>query len=143
GAGLADGAGERAAAGRAGGRAGPGGADAAGRAVAVADAQRQRIALVVEDAPDIRLLLCDTLRQAGFEPVGAGTGASALEQARRRAPDLVTLDLSLPDMDGIEVCRQLRGMTNAYIVMLTARAEETDRLIGLEVGADDYLGKPF
>lgn len=107
------------------------------------DEQQPRIALVVEDAPDIRLLLCDTLRQAGFEPVGAGTGASALEQARQRPPDLVTLDLSLPDMDGIEVCRQLRGMTNAYIVMLTARAEETDRLIGLEVGADDYLGKPF
>ena len=109
----------------------------------MAGAERQRIALVVEDAPDIRLLLCETLRQAGFEPVGAGTGASALEQARRRPPDLVTLDLSLPDMDGIEVCRQLRGMTNAYIVMLTGRAEETDRLIGLEVGADDYLGKPF
>ena len=103
----------------------------------------RRIALIVEDAPDIRLLLCDTLRQAGFEPVGAGTGASALEQARRRPPDLVTLDLTLPDMDGIEVCRTLRGMTNAYIIMLTARAEETDRLIGLEVGADDYLGKPF
>jgi DNA-binding response OmpR family regulator len=105
--------------------------------------EHRRIALVVEDAPDIRLLLCDTLRQAGFEPVGAGTGASALEQARRRAPDLVTLDLTLPDMDGVEVCRQLRAMTNAYIIMLTARVEETDRLIGLEVGADDYLGKPF
>jgi len=109
----------------------------------VGDGRPPRTALVVEDAPDIRLLLCETLRQAGFEPIGAGTGASALEQARRRTPDVVTLDLTLPDMDGIEVCRQLRGMTNAYIIMLTARAEETDRLIGLEVGADDYLGKPF
>ncbi|WP_245594605.1 response regulator transcription factor [Actinospica robiniae] len=109
----------------------------------MAQAEQPRMALVVEDAPDIRMLLCDTLRQAGFEPVGAGTGASALEQARQRTPDVVTLDLTLPDMDGIEVCRQLRNMTNAYIIMLTARAEETDRLIGLEVGADDYLGKPF
>ena len=107
-------------------------------------AQNQgRTALVVEDAPDIRLLLCDTLRQAGFTPLGAGTGRDALVQARSALPDLVTLDLTLPDIDGIEVCRQLRAITNAYIIMLTARTEETDRLIGLELGADDYLTKPF
>jgi DNA-binding response OmpR family regulator len=103
----------------------------------------RRTALVIEDAADIRLLVSDTLRQAGFAPVGAGTGAQGLALARRRPPDLVTLDLTLPDIDGIEVCRQLRAVTNAYVVMLTARTEETDRLIGLEVGADDYLVKPF
>ena len=103
----------------------------------------RRRALVVEDAPDICLLLCDTLRQAAFEPMGAGTGALALDWAARFEPDLITLDLMLPDIDGIEVCRRLRTMTNAYIIMLTARAEEADRLIGLEVGADDFLVKPF
>lgn len=103
----------------------------------------RRKALVVEDASDIRLLLCETLRQAGFEAIGAGTAAQCLKMADSLQPDLVTLDLSLPDMDGIEVCRQLRASTNAYIIMLTARAEETDRLIGLEMGADDYMVKPF
>jgi len=108
-----------------------------------AGATDRRIALVIEDAPDICLLLCDTLRQAGFDASGAGTGTQGLEQAHRLQPDLVTLDLTLPDIDGIEVCRRLRTSTNAYIIMLTARAEETDRLIGLEVGADDYMIKPF
>jgi DNA-binding response OmpR family regulator len=103
----------------------------------------RRTALVIEDAADIRLLVSDTLRQAGFAPLGAATGAQGLALARRRSPDLVTLDLTLPDIDGIEVCRQLRAVSNAYVVMLTARTEETDRLIGLEVGADDYLVKPF
>jgi DNA-binding response OmpR family regulator len=100
-------------------------------------------ALVIEDAPDISLLLCDTLRQAGFDATAAGTGAQGLELAGRLQPDLVTLDLTLPDIDGIEVCRKLRSMTNAYVIMLTARIEETDRLIGLEVGADDFMIKPF
>ena len=103
----------------------------------------QRKALVVEDAADICLLLRDTLRQAGFEAVGAATGAQGLKLAGDLQPDLVTLDLSLPDMDGVEVCRRLRSVTNAYIIMLTARAEETDRLLGLEMGADDYMVKPF
>lgn len=100
-------------------------------------------ALVIEDAADIRSLLCDILRQSGFETTGAGTGAQGLELAERVEPDLVTLDLNLPDIDGLEVCRQLRLVTNAYVIMLTARTEETDRLIGLEVGADDYMVKPF
>lgn len=103
----------------------------------------RRKALVVEDAADIRVLLCETLRQAGFETYGAGTGAQSLKMADELQPDLVTLDLNLPDMDGVEVCRQLRSHTNAYIVMLTARTEETDRLVGLETGADDYVVKPF
>ena len=100
-------------------------------------------ALVVEDAADIRLLLCETLQQAGFDVTGAGTGAQCLKTAGELQPDLVTLDLTLPDMDGIEVCRRLRSETNAYIIMLTARGEQTDRLIGLEMGADDYMVKPF
>jgi DNA-binding response OmpR family regulator len=100
-------------------------------------------ALVVEDAADIRVLLCETLQRAGFETYGAGTGAQGLKMAGDLQPDLVTLDLTLPDMDGVEVCRHLRSETNAYIIMLTARSEETDRLIGLETGADDYMVKPF
>jgi DNA-binding response OmpR family regulator len=103
----------------------------------------QRKALVVEDAADVCLLLRETLRQAGFDAVGAATGAQGLKLAADLQPDLVTLDLSLPDMDGVEVCRRLRSATNAYIIMLTARAEETDRLVGLEMGADDYMVKPF
>lgn len=100
-------------------------------------------ALVVEDAADIRTLLCETLKQAGFETHGAGTGAQGLKMAGDLQPDLVTLDLTLPDMDGVEVCRQLRSQTSAYIIMLTARTAETDRLVGLETGADDYMVKPF
>jgi len=103
----------------------------------------RRAALVVEDAPDICLLLCETLRQAGFEATGAETGARALELALSLSPDLITLDLTLPDIDGIEVCRRLRAISNAYIIVLTARDEEADRLVGLEVGADDYMVKPF
>jgi DNA-binding response OmpR family regulator len=100
-------------------------------------------ALVIEDAPDICFLLCETLRQGGFDAFGAATGAEGLDVVSRLQPDLVTLDLTLPDLDGIEVCRRLRAMSNAYLIILTARAEETDRLIGLEVGADDYMLKPF
>jgi DNA-binding response OmpR family regulator len=100
-------------------------------------------ALVIEDAPDVRLLLRETLAQAGFEVAEAGTGTQGLDLAAKLHPDLVTLDLILPDIDGIEVCRRLRSVSNAYLIMLTARTEEADRLIGLEVGADDYMLKPF
>ncbi|MEY9888997.1 DNA-binding response OmpR family regulator [Catenulispora sp. MAP12-49] len=100
-------------------------------------------ALVIEDAADIRLLLRETLVHAGFEVAEAGTGTQGLDLASALHPDLVTLDLILPDIDGIEVCRRLRTMSNAYLIMLTARTEEADRLIGLEVGADDYMVKPF
>jgi DNA-binding response OmpR family regulator len=103
----------------------------------------RRRALVIEDAPDICFLLCETLRQGGFDASGATTGAQGLQLASRLQPDLVTLDLSLPDLDGIEVCRRLRAVSNAYLIILTARGEETDRLVGLEVGADDYMLKPF
>ncbi|MFF5206190.1 response regulator transcription factor [Streptosporangium sp. NPDC000396] len=100
-------------------------------------------ALVIEDSADVRRMLCELLRMAGFDVSEAATGAQGLDLVGKVRPDLVTLDLMLPDMDGIEVCRRLRSMTTAYVIMLTGRAEETDRLIGLEVGADDYMTKPF
>jgi two-component system OmpR family response regulator len=100
-------------------------------------------ALVIEDEPDVSRLLALVLGQAGWTVVEAATGAAGLEAARAHEPDLVTLDLSLPDLDGLEVCRRLRQVTDAYIVMLTARAGEMDRLLGLQTGADDYMTKPF
>ena len=100
-------------------------------------------ALIIEDAPEVVLLLRETLRQAGFDAVGATSGAQGLRLAQQIQPDLITLDLTLPDIDGLEVCRRLRTTTNAYIIMLTARADEADRLVGLELGADDYVLKPF
>ncbi len=100
-------------------------------------------ALVVDDDEDIRDLLVHVLEKSGLEVRSAGTGAAAVTVARDFDPDLVTLDLSLPDLDGTEVCREIRTFSSAYIVMITARADEIDRLVGLEVGADDYLAKPF
>ena len=91
----------------------------------------------------MRLLLREVLRKSGFEVWEAANGRDALLKAKETRPDLITLDLTLPDIDGIEVCRRLRGTTDAYVIMLTARLEETDRLVGLEVGADDYITKPF
>lgn len=104
--------------------------------------QGQR-AVVVDDDEDIRLLVQHVLQQIGLEVVTAATGEEGVEAVRRTDPDLVTLDLSLPDVDGVEVCRRLREFSNAYVVMVTGRVEESDRLVGLEVGADDYLSKPF
>ena len=100
-------------------------------------------ALVVDDEADLRRVVTAYLEGDGFEVWEAPDGATALELARQHAPELVVLDLKLPDIDGIEVCRRLRTFTDAYVVMLTARAEEVDTLIGLAVGADDYLTKPF
>jgi DNA-binding response OmpR family regulator len=102
-----------------------------------------RRALVIEDDGDIRELLVTALTQGGFAVESTGQGSAGVDMARRSLPDLVTLDLSLPDVDGIEVCREIRGFSDAYIVIITAKTEEVDRLIGLEVGADDYLTKPF
>lgn len=116
----------------------------AGTTAVQSDGQaRRRRAVVIEDDADIRLLLTRVLAQAGLEVSEAGSGTDGLDEVRRCQPDLVTLDLNLPDMDGIEVCRQLREQTDAYVIMLTARQEEIDRLLGLEVGADDYVTKPF
>jgi DNA-binding response OmpR family regulator len=99
--------------------------------------------LVIEDDHDIRELVRVVLTQAGFEVRAASSGAEGVLAAKELDPAVITLDLGLPDIDGFEVARQIRQFSDAYIVMLTARAEELDTLIGLESGADDYLTKPF
>jgi DNA-binding response OmpR family regulator len=103
----------------------------------------QRSALIVEDDTDIRELLAVTLRMNGFTVIEAASGHAGLAALKEHRPDLITLDLNLPDLDGVEVCRQCRAVSDAYIVMVTARQDEIDRLIGLETGADDFIGKPF
>lgn len=100
-------------------------------------------ALVVEDEEPIRRVIVAYLQQEGFQVVQAADGRRALAAAQEQRPDVVVLDLMLPDLDGVEVCRRLRTFTDAYVVMLTARSEEVDTLIGLSVGADDYMTKPF
>ena len=99
--------------------------------------------LVVDDAPEIVRLTRDYLEHAGFVVVSAGNGVDALRLARTERPDLVVLDLGLPGRDGLDVTRELRRDGNVPIVMLTARSDETDKLVGLELGADDYVTKPF
>ncbi|MFF1882883.1 response regulator transcription factor [Pseudarthrobacter sp. NPDC058196] len=102
-----------------------------------------RVGLVIEDDHDIRELVRTVLTQAGFDVTVASGGAEGVLMAKSLNPDVITLDLGLPDIDGFEVSRQIREFSDAYIVMLTARTEELDTLIGLESGADDYLTKPF
>jgi two-component system alkaline phosphatase synthesis response regulator PhoP len=99
--------------------------------------------LVVEDERQIAEIASDYLTRAGFAVVVSSDGASALELARSRQPSLIVLDLGLPRVDGLEVAKRLRLESNVPIIMLTARVEESDRLAGLEIGADDYLTKPF
>ncbi len=102
--------------------------------------------LIVDDDPDIQRLVAYNLKQAGFEIVTASTGSKALETVQKHPPDLILLDLMLPDVDGMEVCRMLRQREiskNIPIIMLTARSEEIDRVVGFELGADDYVMKPF
>lgn len=102
--------------------------------------------LVVDDEPDALELVGFNLKQAGFEVITADDGAEALKKAREAVPDLILLDLMLPEMDGIEVCKVLRrdAATAAIpVIMLTAKAAEIDRVLGLELGADDYVTKPF
>ena len=99
--------------------------------------------LIVEDAPEFVEMLVPLLQREGYATATAGDGEAALEEARRFSPDVVVLDLTLPRLDGVEVCRQLRRFSDAYVIMLTSRADEVDRVVGLEVGADDYLTKPF
>ena len=100
-------------------------------------------ALVVEDDPDISSALVETLEGAGFRVTSARDGREAVGAAAADPPDLVTLDLTLPHMDGIEVCRRIREASDCYIVIVSARSDEVDKLIGLEVGADDFVLKPF
>jgi DNA-binding response OmpR family regulator len=99
--------------------------------------------LVVEDEASISEPFAEALRRAGFEPLLTGTAAGALELAESAEPDLVMLDLALPDGDGRDVCRELRRRSDVPIVMLTARGTEMDKIVGLELGADDYVVKPF
>jgi DNA-binding response OmpR family regulator len=97
----------------------------------------------VDDEPKIVEVVGDYLRTAGFSVTTAADGESAVASARARPPDLVVLDLGLPGWDGLDVARELRRASQVPIIMLTARGEETDRVLGLELGADDYLVKPF
>ncbi|MEJ2551725.1 MAG: response regulator transcription factor [Anaerolineales bacterium] len=99
--------------------------------------------LIVDDEPKIVQIARDYLENAGFSVVAAYDGESALAAVRSQSPDLIVLDLGLPDMDGLDVCRKVRRNSNVPIVMLTARDEEPDKLVGLELGADDYVTKPF
>ncbi|MBT8198707.1 MAG: response regulator, partial [Acidimicrobiia bacterium] len=99
--------------------------------------------LVVDDEEPIRDLVASYLRDEGFDVTEAATGEAALESLDRSVPDLVVLDIRLPGIDGLEVLREIRKASDVYVILLTARTEETDRVIGLEVGADDYVTKPF
>jgi len=99
--------------------------------------------LVVDDEPRIAEIAKDYLEHAGFRVTTADNGPDALAIARTRRPDLVVLDLGLPRMDGLDVTRALRKQSNVPIIMLTARVDESDKLVGLEIGADDYVTKPF
>ena len=102
-----------------------------------------RTVLVVDDELKITRLVRDYLEQAGFVVVIASDGPGALSAARQTQPDLVVLDLGLPGMDGLDVIRSLRSFSNTPVVVITARTEEADRIVGLELGADDYVTKPF
>jgi two-component system OmpR family response regulator len=102
-----------------------------------------RTAVVVEDDHDVGDAISKLLDQAGFDVTVARTGGEALAVIGEARPDLVTLDLTLPDIDGVEVCRQIRTVSDCYVIVVSGRTAEVDRLIGLEVGADDYLVKPF
>jgi two-component system, OmpR family, response regulator RegX3 len=99
--------------------------------------------LVVEDEESISQPFAEALRRAGFEPLVTDTAAGALRLAAEHEPDLIMLDLALPDGDGRDVCRELRRSSDVPIVMLTARGTELDKIVGLELGADDYVVKPF
>jgi DNA-binding response OmpR family regulator len=100
-------------------------------------------ALVVDDEPGLVEIVSAYLSREGFEVDAAADGRQAIELARRTAPEVIVLDLGLPGIDGLEACRQIRSFSDAYIVILTARAEEHEKIAGLSTGADDYLTKPF
>ncbi len=105
-----------------------------------------KIILIVEDEIAIADSIAYAVRTDGFTPLHVGLGAQALEAVRNpqgRAPDLIVLDVGLPDMSGFEVCRQLRQFSDIPVIFLTARSDEIDRVVGLEIGADDYVAKPF
>ena len=100
-------------------------------------------ALVVDDERPLVAIVSSYLEREGFQVIAAYDGHEAVELAERQQPDVIVLDLMLPGIDGIEACRQIRAFSDAYIVMLTAKTEEADKIVGLSTGADDYLTKPF
>jgi len=99
--------------------------------------------LVVDDEPAVSDLLAYNLQKAHYEVIVAADGREALRLSRERSPDLILLDLMIPEVDGLDVCRELRKTSDVPIIMITARGEEIDRVVGLELGADDYVTKPF
>lgn len=103
----------------------------------------EKTILVVDDEASVRKLVRSYLEREGFRVIEAADGAAALSMSRREHPALVVLDLMLPEIDGLEVCRILRSESDQFVLMLTAKAEEADKLVGLGMGADDYLTKPF
>jgi two-component system OmpR family response regulator len=102
-----------------------------------------RKVLVVDDDAHIRDVVCFALRRAGYQPLGAADGKAGLDMAARELPALVILDILMPELDGTEVCRRLRAGSDVPIIFLTSKDEEMDRILGLELGADDYVVKPF
>jgi len=99
--------------------------------------------MIVEDEEKLARLLADYLRQSGFESVWVADGTEVLPRVREKQPDLILLDLMLPGRDGLEICKEIRTFSQLPIIVVTARVEEIDRLLGLELGADDYICKPF
>ena len=99
--------------------------------------------LIVEDEPKLAELVADYLKAAGYEAHSIANGLEAVPWVKRNAPELIVLDLMLPGRDGLEICKEVRSFSDVPVIMVTARVEEVDRLIGLEAGADDYLCKPF
>src|SRR5665647_1982894 len=99
--------------------------------------------LIVEDEEKLAALLGDYLKQAGFDSVWISDGREVLPRVRDRLPDLILLDLMMPGRDGLDICKEIRTFSEVPIIMITARVEEIDRLLGLELGADDYICKPF
>jgi len=99
--------------------------------------------LIVDDDPHIREVVCFALQQAGYDTLVAGDGVEAIAQYKANKPDLIVLDILMPELDGLAVCRSLREISSVPIVLLSSRDEEVDRVLGLDMGADDYVGKPF
>ena len=99
--------------------------------------------LIVEDEIDLSAIMADYVRAAGFEAEVIADGREALASVKRKSPDLIVLDIMLPGLDGVSLCKDVRGFSDVPIIMVTAKVEEIDRLLGLETGADDYLCKPF